>query len=215
MKNIKKVFGVLAAFLLIAWVTKKARQRRAQKWINAIEKAFNKTLSIQQEESVLQLSNAFNKYGDGDINKLAYIMATAKHESRLLPVREGFAKTDAGAKKVVQDAGRWYAKQPNTNYYGRGLVQITLLSNYKQASEGLGIDFVNHPDKVLNTKYAAEIAVKGMLNGWFGKPLNNFVNNQEVDFYNARKSVNVLDRAELIAGYARDILKNLPNNQVA
>lgn len=209
--NIKKVAIIAAATLTVVYLFKKARQRRAQKYINAIEKAFNKSLSLQQEESVLQLVQAFDKYGDGDMNKLIYILATAKHESRLLPVREGFAKTDAKAKEIVGNAGRWYAKEPNTDYYGRGLVQITLKNNYQQASEGLGIDFVSHPDKVLNTKYAAEIAVKGMLNGWFGKPLNNFINNQQADFYNARQSVNVMDRAELIADYAKKIKANLPN----
>lgn len=214
-KPLKIVSIVAISTLIILWLAKKARQRQAQKWINALEKAFGKTLSLQQEESVLQLVKAFDKYGDGDQNKLAYILATAKHESRLLPVREGFASSDAKAKEIVRNANRWYSKAPNTDYYGRGLVQITLLDNYKQASDELGIDFVKHPDKVLDTKYAAEIAVKGMLKGWFGKPLGDFVNSSQVDFYNARRSVNALDRADLIKGYTLDILRSLPNSAVA
>jgi putative chitinase len=43
----------------------------------------------------------------------------------------------------------------------------------------------------------------GMMHGWFGRKLTDFVNSKESNYYQARRSVNIMDRAELIASFAR------------
>jgi hypothetical protein len=43
------------------------------------------------------------------------------------------------------------------------------------------------------------------MNGLFtGLRLSRFLNNKETDYYNARKVVNGVDKAELIASYAKE-----------
>lgn len=212
MTNFKKVSIIALSTLFLVWLAKKARQRQVQKWIDAIEKSQNKALSLEQEEGVLRLYKAFKKWGDGDQNKFAYILATVRHESRFLPVREGFTKSAAALQSYLEKNNYWYASGKNKGYGGRGYVQITLYDNYKKVGNYIGVDLLSNPEKALDMDIAAEIAVRGMMEGWFssGKPLDHYINSQEVDFLNARRTVNAMDRAILIEGYALDILKNLP-----
>jgi hypothetical protein len=47
----------------------------------------------------------------------------------------------------------------------------------------------------------------GMIGGWFtGKKLSDYLGNGKVDFVNARRIINGLDRADDIAGYANSFL---------
>uniref|UniRef100_A0AC34G9W9 Uncharacterized protein n=1 Tax=Panagrolaimus sp. ES5 TaxID=591445 RepID=A0AC34G9W9_9BILA len=49
-----------------------------------------------------------------------------------------------------------------------------------------------------------------MQEGWFtGKKLSDYITLQKSDFRNARRIVNLMDKADLIAGYARDYDKLL------
>ena len=44
-----------------------------------------------------------------------------------------------------------------------------------------------------------------MFRGLFtGKKLADYMNDKETDYYNARRIINGLDKAELIAGYAKE-----------
>ncbi len=153
--------------------------------------------------------------GDGDANKLAYILATAYHETgaRMYPVREGYAKTDAEAIRIVTgmyEKGRItknYAlmKANGKSYYGRGFVQLTWDLNYKVVGKtlGWGMKLYNEPDIALNVREGAIILVIGMMQGLFtGKKLGYYINKGRADFVNARKIVNGLDRAKDIAAYA-------------
>ena len=88
-------------------------------------------------------------------------------------------------------------------YYGRGFVQLTHWVNYKFAGEQLGIDLINNPDLALQPKYATEILVKGSVNGWFtSKKLSDYINDKSKNYYQARRVINSLDKAQLIASYA-------------
>lgn len=154
-------------------------------------------------------------YPDQPLCQLAYILATVKAEvgDNMKPVREGFAKDDADARKKL--AHRAYAKSDGPHghaYYGRGYVQLTHLSNYKTQSAKLGIDLVKFPDRALETPIALQILAGGMLAGDFngqGFGLGHYVNETKQDFVGARRTVNVQDRAEEIAGYARLFLSAL------
>ena len=55
---------------------------------------------------------------------------------------------------------------------------------------------------MLEHEPAALILFDGMIEGWFtGVGLPSFFNSDTEDPYNARKTVNGLDKADLIAGY--------------
>lgn len=143
-----------------------------------------------------------------DLRHLAYTLATAFHEtgSRMVPVREGFAKTDAGARKIV--ANRRYGKpDPKHVYYGRGLVQLTWAENYKRLGQKLGIDLYNEPDLALDPEVSATILVRGMAEGLYsGRKLSDYFNDLVDDPKGARKIVNGADKASLIATYHEQFL---------
>lgn len=159
------------------------------------------------------------------IEQLAYILATAFHETggKMEPVREGFAKTNEGAIRAVT---RLYQKgiisrnyalpEPNGNsYYGRGLVQITWPRNYKKLGEALGIgdDLYNQPDLALDIDVSVQILFIGMMDGLFsGKSLPTYINDEKIDYINARRVVNGRDRAKLIAGHAENFYYCLTEN---
>ena len=57
---------------------------------------------------------------------------------------------------------------------------------------------------------AVKILVDGMINGIFtGRKLSNYITDVSKDFFNARKIINGLDKAELIASYAEKFIKNM------
>lgn len=147
----------------------------------------------------LDESNAFNY-----LSEYAYILATIKHETAdtYLPIAE-----------YGKGKGRAYGTiDPITGkaYYGRGYVQITWKWNYAKLGKLLGIDLVNNPDLAMQKDTAWNILELGMSKGLFtGKKLSDYINDAKCDFYNARKVVNGLDRASLIADYANKFRKAL------
>ncbi|PRP68430.1 hypothetical protein BST86_13870 [Nonlabens agnitus] len=171
------------------------------------------TLTKEQKDNLALIIAANNKHNPKDNgSQLAYIIATAWHESKLMPVREGTRSsplTDAQARAYVNRQGYDYARVLNGHvYYGRGFVQLTWLENYIKMGLRLGYDLENNPDLAMNPKIAAEILVVGMLEGIFtGKKLGNYVGNYDYnDFYQARRVVNHLDRASLIQDYTIEII---------
>lgn len=73
-----------------------------------------------------------------------------------------------------------------------------------------GIDLVNKPDLTLTPEISSQILVNGMLNGSFTTaPLIRYINSSKVDFINARRVVNGLDKAYEIAEYANNIALNV------
>ena len=161
-------------------------------------------------------------YPDNPLNQLAYVLATVRHEvgSNMRPVREGFKKTDASARAYVQKhyghkGSDWYCWPAGPHghvYYGRGFVQLTWLSNYEAQSRKLGIDLVRNPEDALKTGVAIQVLVNGMMDGDFngkGHGLAHYVNETRQDFVGARRTVNVQDKAGLIAGYAKTFLRAL------
>ncbi len=111
---------------------------------------------------------------------VAYVLATAFHETgqRMQPVREGFAKTNAGAIRAVTGLynkgiirTNYALPDPLTgeSYYGRGLVQLTWKSNYERMGKLLGLDLVGTPDLVLETEVSTKCLVIGMERCMFRK----------------------------------------------
>ena len=181
---------------------------------DAMRPIFGGTLSQDQVNGLLVILEAWKKVGSGKLRDLAYILATAKHETAdtMQPVRETMAPTDAKAKEWLTKA--WKAgklgqvKTPywNTGFFGRGYVQLTHEDNYRKAGEKLGLDLVADPSKALIPEIAALILIRGMQEGWFTtKKLSDFPS----DFVSSRAVVNGSDRATLIAGYAYGFLQAL------
>ncbi len=145
--------------------------------------------------------NAFEAAGLTNPQWLAYMLATAFHE---------VAGTMQPIEEYGKGKGRTYgvpAGPFKKVYYGRGLVQLTWLENYERAQRELGAPFVQHPELALNPKHAADIMIKGMTQGWFtGKKLSNYFGSSN-DPINARRIINGVDKAALIAGYHAKFLK--------
>lgn len=131
-------------------------------------------------------------------NQLAYILATAYHETAhtMKPVKEAY---------WVKDAENWRKK--NLRYYpwyGRGYVQLTWEYNYKKAGDKLGVDLVGNKELALDPKIAANILVLGMIEGWFTtRKLSDYITLQKSDFVGARKIINGSDKATEIAEIAK------------
>lgn len=148
------------------------------------------------------------KWGD-DKRKLAYMLATTLHEcaQTMQPITERgqasyFDKYEPGT-KIGKMLGNT-VKGDGARYKGRGFVQLTGRANYQKASDKLGVDFIGHPEKVLELPNSTQIMFRGMADGWFtGRKLGHYFNDTTCDYVNARKIINGLDCADKIAGYAR------------
>lgn len=140
------------------------------------------------------------------LNDLAYVLATAYHESAhtMKPIKEMGGTAYLKSKKYYP-------------YFGRGYVQLTWDYNYKKAGAILGVDFIKNPDLLLDPKYAVPILVIGMRDGWFtGKKIRDFIDTidepdveDEKEFEAGRRIINGVDKKALIAGYALEYEKLL------
>ena len=124
------------------------------------------------------------------------MLATTFHET---------ANTMQPIAEYGKGAGRSYGVlDPVTGqtYYGRGFVQLTWKANYTTFGNLLKIDLVNNPDLAMNITYATQILFVGMTQGLFtGKKLSEYFTSTLADWVNARRIINGLDCANLIAGY--------------
>lgn len=137
--------------------------------------------------------------GVTDPGQIAYVLATAFHETArtMQPV------TEYGGEKYLRSK-KYYP------YYGRGHVQLTWLENYREWSQRLGVDLCKNPDLALDPKISARILVEGSKLGTFtGKKLSTYINGAKRDFKNARRIINGVDKAFLIATYANRFLRAL------
>lgn len=172
---------------------------------------FGGRLTQEQVNGTEELLAAWREYGDGDNRKLAYILAGVFHETggRMVPVREGFATTDAGARRAVKrlfDQGRIktnYAEPVNgVSYYGRGRIQNTWEKNYRKLAERFNVPLIDDPDLLIRDgALDARVTVVGHMEGlWTGKKLSDYFGAED-DPVSARRIVNGTDKAKLIATY--------------
>lgn len=136
------------------------------------------------------------------LRQQAYILATAYHETAhtMQPVRE----YGRGKKHKYGKPG----KHGGQVAYGRGYVQLTWDYNYEKADKelDLGGALIADYDLALSPGISAQILVRGMMEGWFTtRRLGQYVSADKCDYRNARRVVNGLDKADLIAGYARQL----------
>lgn len=171
---------------------------------------FGGRLSQAQVEGVTAILDEWDRRNLSDIRWLAYILATAFHETggKMQPIKE--AGGDAYLSKY--DTGKLAARLGNTpdadgdgqRYAGRGFVQITGRSNYR----AFGIE--DRPDEALKLPTATKIIFNGMIGGIFtGKKLADYFDRIIDNPIGARRIVNGTDKAQLIAGYHKNFLDAL------
>jgi putative chitinase len=165
---------------------------------------FDLGVAVRAQHAGVILAAAAKHDQNMDLRCLAYCFATALWETEftLLPIRE-----------QGEGRGKPYGiRDPATGqiYYGRGYVQTTWKTNYAKLKRLLGVDFVLHPDLLLEPQYAAPAMFVAMERGIYtGKRLADYFNQHAEDPVNARRIINGLDRAETIAGYYRSFKRAL------
>lgn len=154
----------------------------------------------------IQLIRALcQKQGIIDIRQIAYILATTYHETAhtYRPIDEIGSNSYFMRYEGRKDLGN---SKPGdgARFKGRGYVQITGRRNYSIYSNLMGIDLVAQPEKVKEPRIAAFILVHGFKTGAFtGRKISDYINSVRCDFVQARRVINGMDRAHLIAGYAQ------------
>ncbi|WP_416408398.1 hypothetical protein [Agrobacterium rosae] len=179
---------------------------------------FSGRMSVQQVQGTELVLDEFEERAPGgDSRHLAYMLATAFHETAatMQPVRETLAATDEAAIRILDRAyaaGRlgqvrkpyWRRDAQGKSWLGRGLVQLTHRRNYEAMSAVTGIDLVARPERAMEPQVSAAILVEGMLRGSFtGRRLSQYFNASRADWEGARAIINGNDRAALLAGYGR------------
>lgn len=165
-------------------------------------------LQVDGMEAILDVSAIVST------NELAYILATIYHETAktMQPIEEygkGLNKT-YGHK--VKQSGKPYNDTENI-FYGRGFMQLTWYENYEKMGKVVGEDLIKFPELCLSMPIATKICYAGMIGGLFtGEKLKDYINDMQVDFVNARRIINRLDCADLIASYANKFLAALKEN---
>ena len=149
--------------------------------------------------------------GETDRRKLAYCLATFKWETAhtMSPIDEHggpkyFNSRYGPQTKVGKMLGN---KQVGDGalFHGRGYVQLTGRSNYAKAKALTKVDLIAEPDRAKEPELAYQIAIQGMIDGWFtGRKLSQFIKDgQSPDYENARTIINGHDKAANIADIAR------------
>lgn len=182
---------------------------------------FGRTLSQKTVPGIEGILEAFITHGDGDARTLAYALSITRGEVGIdmLPVREGFAKTDAGARRAVNNLAR--RRGPNSAvakyarptgpyghvYYGRAQMQLTWLDNYRGSSADAGVDLVKDPDAMLDPVISARVLIRGLMDGrWNGRRKGIRYYLDQGDLKNARRTVNITDKWEMFADFYQGFL---------
>lgn len=176
-------------------------------------------ISEKQTEGMDAMIAEYNRLNLQSFGQLAYILATAYHETghTLQPVEEsGKGRGYDYGKKLKRGDGpgkRIPYSLPDHLYYGRGLVQLTWYENYEVMSKVTGVDLLNNPELMLNTSVSVTVLFQGMITGDFtGKKLSDYINERQTDFVNARRIINGTDQAVRIAGYAESFYEALTSS---
>lgn len=131
----------------------------------------------------------------------AYVLATSYHET-------------AGTLRPIAEYGKGHGRpygKPGRNRgqvaYGRGDVQLTWDDNYERMDAELGLDgaLIANYELALDPAISSRVIVRGLEIGLFtGKSLADYLPERADlrQFSNCRRTVNGLDKAALIGGYA-------------
>lgn len=175
-----------------------------QKFFDGIRQGpFPGKLTVKQVEGINFILDEWDRRKLNDPRHLAYILATTKWETAhtMQPIAEY-----GGPRKR-------YAP-----WYGRGYVQLTWKRNYEafraEVLKLFSVDIVANANNALIPAVAAYIMFEGMYKGTFtGKKLGDYFNNRVTDWVNARRIINGTDKANEIAGIAKQFYADLISAQ--
>jgi hypothetical protein len=179
-------------------------------------------LTQPQVDGMNVILDEWDRRGLNELSWLAYVLATAFHETArwMQPVIEtrrasepqnpsvdtAIARLDnawAGGRLPWVRQPYWRKDANGVSWLGRGFVQLTFKTNYQTAQTKTGIPCTTQPELMLTAAPAATVMYGGMIGGWFtGKKLSDYLGNGKLDFLNARRIINGLDRASDVASYA-------------
>ncbi|WP_024888866.1 peptidoglycan-binding protein [Luteimonas huabeiensis] len=165
---------------------------------------------ISRDQSVRLIVQTCLAEGVTDPRQIAYVLATAQHESQNFTSLE----EEHGRKQAAQ---RGYEGNERTEggailglgaeeYFGRGYAHLTHWYNYQRlgAALGRGDELLDNPSLAAEPEIAAGVLVVGMRDGLFtGRGLHHYITAENADHFNARRIVNGTDRASDIAALAR------------
>lgn len=176
---------------------------------------FGGKLTQKQIDGMNVIDGAWRRYGDGNLQRKAYVFATAAHETAwtMQPIYERGAKSYFDKYEPGTAIGKRLGNTKRGDgylYRGRGFVQITGRSNYARVGKSIGVDLIASPDMALDPIVAGRIIVVGTLEGWFtGKGLSDYIDDVDEpddadlkEFLQARRTVNGTDKAASIAALA-------------
>ena len=152
---------------------------------------------ITSDQAVRLIVRTCLQEGITDERQIAYVLATAQHES------QNFTKPE-------EDYGRQQATrlgyEGGEDFFGRGYAHLTHRDNYQRLGEALGRgdDFVNNPALAADPEIASRVLVVGMRDGLFTtRGLGDYINENGADYAEARRIINRTDRQHDIADLAR------------
>lgn len=205
---------------------------RAKLFAHIRRTVFPNRMRQKQVGGINHIIDAWNASVLDDLRWLAYMLGTAFHETAatMQPIREYGTPAyftwmyDVRGKRpdVARRMGNT-APGDGIRYCGRGYVQLTWKLNYARVSPLVGVDLVAAPDLAMRPDIAARIMFEGMTrhdilfeeaspDGGYtftGKALEDYFNDTAEDWVNARKVINGLDHAQMIAATARDFYDGL------
>lgn len=156
------------------------------------------TSPITSDQAVRLIVRTCLQEGITDERQIAYVLATAEHES------QNFTKPE-------EDYGRQQATrlgyEGGEDFFGRGYAHLTHRDNYRRLGEALGIgdDLVNDPALAADPEIASRVLVVGMRDGLFTtRALGDYIDENGADYAEARRIINGTDRQDDIADLARN-----------
>ena len=169
---------------------------------------FKTELTPKQIEGMDAILTYWENNGFHDGRHLAYVFATAAWETdkTMQPIEEyGKGKTRPYGRKQKYSGEKYTT--PDKIYFGRGHTQNTWFEIYEKLTklakkQGKDWDFLNNPELLLQMEQSVWATFTAMGTGLYtGKKLSDYFNDTKEDPINARRIINSLDKAELIAGY--------------